>query len=153
MTKIGANNILVKIAESLLRFIHSPYILMIAAYFLSCLMSLAVSSATGLAVLLMATLFPIMVNMGISIGAAAAICASPAAVILSPTSGDVVVAAHAADLPLIEFAFEITLPISIIAILSMAVAHYFWQRYLDKKEGFVSVKLDSGNIEANAPKL
>ena len=46
----------------------------------------AVSSATGLGVLLMATLFPVMVNVGISRGAAAAICASPAAIILSPTS-------------------------------------------------------------------
>ena len=35
---------------------------MIAAYFVACLMSLAVSSATGLGVLLMATLFPVMVN-------------------------------------------------------------------------------------------
>ncbi len=50
---------------------------MIAAYFVACLMSLAVSSATGLGVLLMATLFPVMVNVGISRGAAAAICASP----------------------------------------------------------------------------
>lgn len=56
---------------------------MVAAYFLACLMSLAVSSATGLGVLLMATLFPVMVNVGISRGAAAAICASPAAIILS----------------------------------------------------------------------
>jgi hypothetical protein len=47
---------------------------MIAAYFVACLMSLAVSSATGLGVLLMATLFPVMVNVGISRGA---ICASP----------------------------------------------------------------------------
>lgn len=39
---------------------------MIAAYFVACLMSLAVSSATGLGVLLMATLFPVMVNVGIS---------------------------------------------------------------------------------------
>jgi uncharacterized ion transporter superfamily protein YfcC len=41
---------------------------MIAAYFVACLMSLAVSSATGLGVLLMATLFPVMVNVGISRG-------------------------------------------------------------------------------------
>lgn len=67
---------------------------MIVAYFLACLMSLAVPSATGLGVLLMATLFPIMVNVGISRGAAASICASPAAIILSPTSGDVVLAAE-----------------------------------------------------------
>ncbi len=105
---------------------------MIAAYFVACLMSLAVSSATGLGVLLMATLFPVMVNVGIS-RAAAAICASPAAIILAPTSGDVVLAAQASEMSLIDFAFKTTLPISIAAIIGMAIAHFFWQRYLDKR--------------------
>ncbi|UAH31003.1 anaerobic C4-dicarboxylate transporter DcuC [Salmonella enterica subsp. enterica serovar Kentucky] len=134
MTHIGANDMVVKLASKPLQYINSPYLLMIAAYFVACLMSLAVSSATGLGVLLMATLFPVMVNVGISRGAAAAICASPAAIILSPTSGDVVLAAKAAEMPLIDFAFKTTLPISIAAIIGMAIAHFFWQRYLDKKE-------------------
>jgi DcuC family C4-dicarboxylate transporter len=124
---------------------------MIAAYFLACLMSLAVSSATGLGVLLMATLFPIMVNVGISRGAAAAICASPAAIILSPTSGDVVLAAKAAEMSLIDFAFKTTLPISIAAIIAMAIAHFFWQRYLDKKENISHEMLDVAEITTTAP--
>nr|VUD26955.1 C4-dicarboxylate transporter DcuC [Salmonella sp. NCTC 7297] len=106
MTHIGANDMVVKLASKPLQYINSPYLLMIAAYFVACLMSLAVSSATGLGVLLMATLFPVMVNVGISRGAAAAICASPAAIILSPTSGDVVLAAKAAEMPLIDFCVQ-----------------------------------------------
>lgn len=106
MTHIGANDMVVKLASKPLQYINSPYLLMIAAYFVACLMSLAVSSATGLGVLLMATLFPVMVNVGISRGAAAAICASPAAIILAPTSGDVVLAAQASEVSLIDFAFK-----------------------------------------------
>lgn len=151
MTHIGANDMVVKLTSKPLQKIKSPYVLMVAAYFVACLMSLAVSSATGLGVLLMATLFPLMVNMGISRGAAAAICASPAAIILSPTSGDVVVAANAAGLDLIDFAFKTTLPISIVAILCMAVAHFFWQRYLDNKEGVSHERLDVSEIQVNAP--
>jgi len=49
-----------------------------------------------------------MVNVGISRGAAAAICASPAAIILAPTSGDVVLAAQASEMSLIDFAFKTT---------------------------------------------
>lgn len=71
MTHIGANDVVVKIASKPLKMINSPYMLMVAAYIVACLMSLAVSSATGLGVLLMATLFPVMVNVGISRGAAA----------------------------------------------------------------------------------
>lgn len=68
MTHIGANDVVVKIASKPLQMINSPYLLMVAAYIVACLMSLAVSSATGLGVLLMATLFPVMVNVGISRG-------------------------------------------------------------------------------------
>ncbi|WP_114193547.1 anaerobic C4-dicarboxylate transporter DcuC [Edaphovirga cremea] len=153
MTYIGANDMVVKLASRPLRMINSPYILMIAAYFVACLMSLAVSSATGLGVLLMATLFPLMVNVGISRGAAAAICASPAAIILSPTSGDVVLAAKAAEMPLVDFAFKTTLPISIAAILCMAVAHFFWQRYLDRKSGEKHEMLDVADITTTAPRF
>lgn len=135
------------------QLINSPYLLMIAAYFVACLMSLAVSSATGLGVLLMATLFPVMVNVGISRGAAAAICASPAALILSPTSGDVVLAAQASQMKLVDFAFKVTLPISIAAIVCMAIAHFFWQRYLDKKENISHEMLEAKDIETNAPRV
>ncbi|MEK2484232.1 anaerobic C4-dicarboxylate transporter DcuC [Providencia stuartii] len=151
MTHIGANDVVVKIASKPLKMINSPYMLMVAAYIVACLMSLAVSSATGLGVLLMATLFSVMVNVGISRGAAAAICASPAAIILAPTSGDVILAAEAAEMPLIDFAFKTTLPISIIAIVAMSIAHFFWQRFLDKKEQVNTEMLDVSEIKTHAP--
>ncbi len=151
MTHIGANDVVVKIASKPLKMINSPYLLMVAAYIVACLMSLAVSSATGLGVLLMATLFPVMVNVGISRGAAAAICASPAAIILAPTSGDVILAAKAAEMPLIDFAFKTTLPISIAAIVAMSVAHFFWQRFLDRKEDVKTEMLDVNEIKTHAP--
>ncbi|SUB59350.1 Putative cryptic C4-dicarboxylate transporter DcuD [Phocoenobacter uteri] len=151
MTHLGANDMVVKIASRPLKYINSPYLLMVVAYFLACLMSFAVPSATGLGVLLMATLFPIMVNVGISRGAAASICASPAAIILSPTSGDVVLAAEVSKMPLTDFAFSLTLPISVVSILAIAVAHFFWQRYLDKKEGFVAEQLEVSEIQTKVP--
>ncbi|MDS6631126.1 hypothetical protein QYS46_10255 [Klebsiella michiganensis] len=43
MTHIGANDMVVKLASKPLRFINSPYLLMIAAYFVACLMSLVPS--------------------------------------------------------------------------------------------------------------
>ncbi|MBW5892090.1 anaerobic C4-dicarboxylate transporter DcuC [Pectobacterium polaris] len=153
MTHIGANDVVVKLVSRPLKMINSPYLLMIAAYFVACLMSLAVSSATGLGVLLMATLFPVMVNVGISRGAAAAICASPVALILSPTSGDVVLAAQASQMKLVDFAFKATLPISIMAIVCMAVAHFFWQHYLDNKANVSHEILDVSEITTDAPRF
>ncbi len=151
MTHLGANDVVVKLVSKPLKNIRSPYILMVFAYFLACLMSFAVSSATGLGVLLMATLFPVMVNVGISRGAAAAICASPISIILSPTSGDVVLSAEISKIPLGEFAFGTALPVSIFAILGIAVAHFFWQRYLDKKEGVQVERVNADEIKTTAP--
>ncbi len=151
MTHLGANDVVVKLVSKPLKNIRSPYILMVFAYFLACLMSFAVSSATGLGVLLMATLFPVMVNVGISRGAAAAICASPISIILSPTSGDVVLSAEISKIPLGEFAFGTALPVSIFAILGIAVAHFFWQRYLDTKEGVQVERVNADEIKTTAP--
>ena len=151
MTHLGANDVVVKLVSKPLKNIRSPYILMVFAYFLACLMSFAVSSATGLGVLLMATLFPVMVNVGISRGAAATICASPISIILSPTSGDVVLSAEISKIPLGEFAFGTAFPVSIFAILGIAVAHFFWQRYLDKKEGVQVERVNADEIKTTAP--
>ncbi|NUY56505.1 anaerobic C4-dicarboxylate transporter DcuC [Salinivibrio sp. MA351] len=151
MSHIGANNVVVKQFSKPLSVIKSPYVLLVAAYIVACLMSLAVSSATGLGVLLMATLFPMMTAMGISRPAATAVCASPAAIILSPTSGDVVIAAEKAGLPLHVFAVETVLPVSICAIIVMAAAAYFWNKYLDNKENTPMERVDVSEIETHAP--
>lgn len=151
MTHIGANNVVVKQFSKPLSFIKSPYVLLVAAYIVACLMSLAVSSATGLGVLLMATLFPMMTAMGISRPAAVAVCASPAAIILSPTSGDVVIAAEKSGLALDVFAVQTVLPVSIFAIAVMAVAAFFWNKYLDKKENTPMERVDVSEMKVDAP--
>ncbi len=151
MTHIGANNVVVKQFSKPLSFIKSPYILLVAAYIVACLMSLAVSSATGLGVLLMATLFPMMTAMGISRPAAVAVCASPAAIILSPTSGDVVIAAEKSGLALDVFAVQTVLPVSICAIIVMAAAAFFWNKYLDKKDNTPMERVDVSEMKVDAP--
>ncbi|EBX1579825.1 anaerobic C4-dicarboxylate transporter DcuC, partial [Salmonella enterica subsp. enterica serovar Infantis] len=55
------------------------------------------------------------------------------------------------EMPLIDFAFKTTLPISIAAIIGMAIAHFFWQRYLDKKENISHEMLDVAEITTTAP--
>ncbi|ANU38383.1 anaerobic C4-dicarboxylate transporter DcuC [Vibrio scophthalmi] len=151
MTHIGANNVVVKQFSKPLAVIKSPYVLLVAAYIVACLMSLAVSSATGLGVLLMATLFPMMTAMGISRPAAVAVCASPAAIILSPTSGDVVIAAEKSGMTLDVFAVQTVLPVSFCAIVVMAAAAFFWNKYLDKKDNTPMERVDVSEIEVKAP--
>ena len=151
MTHIGANQTLVRLLSKPVAFVHSPYLLMVVAYLVACALSLVVSSAAGLGVLLMAILFPLMVNLGVSRAAATAICASPAAIILSPTSGDVVIAAEASGMELLPFAFGLSLPISVCAMAGMAVSHYFWQRWLDRRQGITPEPIPHAPARPQAP--
>jgi DcuC family C4-dicarboxylate transporter len=54
-------------------------------------------------------------------------------------------------MPLVDFAFKTTLPISIAAIVCMAIAHFFWQRYLDKKNNEQHHIMDVSEITTHAP--
>ncbi|MBS0972414.1 C4-dicarboxylate transporter DcuC, partial [Serratia rubidaea] len=62
-----------------------------------------------------------------------------------------VLAAKAAEMPLVDFAFKTTLPISVAAIVCMAVAHFFWQRYLDRKNDEQHHVMDVSEIVTTAP--
>ncbi len=62
-----------------------------------------------------------------------------------------VLSAEISKIPLGEFAFGTALPVSIFAILGIAVAHFFWQRYLDKKEGVQVERLNADEIKTTAP--
>ena len=135
MSHIGANDIVIRVLYKPLRHIRSPYILLAGGFLLGALMSLAINSATALGVFLMATLFPIMVRLGISAPSAAAICSSTTLVNLSPTAADLILAAKKAEADLVHFSFEIIIPMSIVALICVAIAHYYWQRYCDRREG------------------
>ena len=135
MSHIVANDVVIRVLYKPLRHIRSPYILLAGGFLLGALMSLAINSATALGVFLMATLFPIMVRLGISAPSAAAICSSTTLVNLSPTAADLILAAEKAEADFVHFSFEIIIPMSIVALICVAIAHYYWQRYCDRREG------------------
>ena len=151
MTKIGANDVLIQQLSRPLSAIKSPYFLLISIYLLGCLMSFAINSATGLGIIMMATFFPLMVAMGISKEAAASVCAMPIAIILVPTSSDVVISAQKSAIALDKFAFEVSMPVGLISVAFMAVAIYLWNRYLDNKKKSAQEKIDHTQVEVKSP--
>ena len=82
----------------------------------------------------MATLFPLMVNMGISRGAAAAVWRL-AGRHHPPHLGDVVMAAPGREHGAHRVCLQADPAHFLVAIAAMAVTHFFWQRYLDQKAG------------------
>ena len=137
MTHIGANEVTVRALTKPLTRIKSPYILVPIMFLVGNLLSLVVPSASSLAVLLMATLYPVLKRAGMSSLTAGAVIATTATVMPTPLGADNVVAAKNLGLNLVDYVYNYHAKISIPTILIVAVAHYFWQKYMDKKQGHV----------------
>lgn len=142
MSAIGANDVTVGVLTRPIGKIKSVYILVPVVFLLGNLLSLVIPSASNLAIILLATLYPVMVKSGMSPLTAAGIIATTATVMPTPLGSDNVAIATElaktsafAGLTPTDYVFRYHAMISIPTLLVMALAHYFWQKHLDKKMG------------------
>ncbi len=142
MSHIGANDVTVSVLTRPIGKIKSVYFLVPVVFLLGNLLSLVIPSASNLAIILLATLYPVMVKAGMSPLTAAGIIATTATVMPTPLGSDNVAIAtelaktsEFAGLTPTDYVFRYHAMISIPTLLVMALAHYFWQKHLDKKMG------------------
>lgn len=152
MNHIGANYAAVNIFTKPMSKIKNPYIIVPVAYFLGNFMSLAIPSASTLAVLLLATMYPIIRKTGISNMTAAAVIATTATIMPTPLGADNILAADLFNMDIMEY-LKLNMMLSIPAMVVFAMVHYFWQKRCDKKiaiekEVEISAKYD-GVIASN----
>lgn len=143
MDYIGASRAFVAIGVKPLKFIRSPYVVLAFAYLIGQMMKMAITSAAGLGVLLMATMFPILISLGVSRGAAAAVIVSSACVDLGPAAATSNLMAKTAGIDVVEYFIRYQLVVAVPVILTVAVLHTIVQRYYDKKENLVEDLLHS----------
>lgn len=142
MNAIKANNVTVSVLTKPIAKIKSPYILVPVVFLLGNLLSLVVPSASNLAIILLATLYPILIQAGMSTLTAAGVVATTATIVPTPLGSDnVAIAAELAQtaeyagMNATEYVFRYHALVSIPTLLLMAVVHYFWQKHCDKKAG------------------
>ena len=95
MDRIGASKALVKLCVKPLSAIRSPYVLLAVTYVVGQFMALFINSAVGLGLLLMASIYPLLIALGVSRASAAAVIGSTCCLDLGPSSSN---AMRAADL-------------------------------------------------------
>ncbi|MCQ4055087.1 C4-dicarboxylate transporter DcuC [Aeromonas sp. SG16] len=134
MSHIGANDVTVMLLTRPLSRIRSPYLLVPVIFLLGNLLSLVVPSAASLAVLLMATLYPVLKASNMSSLTAGAVIATTATIMPSPLGADNVLAAQKLGIPLVEYIVSYHAPISLPTLALMAVVHYFWQKAMDRRQ-------------------
>lgn len=138
MSKIGANDVTVSILTKPLLGVKSPYILAVLMFLVGNLLSIVVPSASSLAIILLATLYPVLKKTGMTSLTAAAIIATSASIMPTPLGADNVAIAAELGIDVITYVFTRHAIISIPGIIVMAITHYFWQKHMDKRMGATS---------------
>lgn len=134
MDRIGATKALVNICTKPLSKIHAPYVLLAVAYSMGQFLNIFIPSATGLGMLLMVTLFPLLVSMGVSKYSAAAAIATASALDLGPASGNSLLAAELSNVHVMEYFFSGQLPIAVVVLPLCAIAHAVLQARFDRMD-------------------
>lgn len=134
MSAIGANEVTVNTLTKPLKGIKSAWILVPIVFLLGNVLSLVIPSASNLAIILLATLYPVLKKSGMSTLTAAAVIATTATVMPTPLGGDNVAIAAELGMDVATYVFSYHAIVSVPTLLFMAVVHYFWQKYSDKKD-------------------
>lgn len=150
--KIGASTSLVYLAMKPLRLFRKyPYIAASLTIPIGQVLFVCIPSAAGLGLLLMASVFPILVNLGVSRLSAVSVITASTALCLGPASPTTVSSTSILQMDPISYFVRYQIPLVIPLTIVMMVVYYLVNRYFDKKEGLVEKEGHSENIQLTAP--
>lgn len=135
MDFIGASSVMVQLSMKPLARLNAPYIVMAASFLVCMFMALFIPSASGLAMLMMVTIYPVLVRLGVSKLSAASVVATGHILDVGPASATTLLVTKTAEVSVNKFFIENQLPVYILIGIAGSLSHYFWQKYLDKKDG------------------
>ena len=138
MDHIGASRVLVFLAIKPLQGLKSPYIALSLCFVVGVLLNLVIASAAGLAMLLMVTMYPILLRLGVSKLGAAAVIGSCTLLDLGPASGTANLAAQTVGLDIMDYFLNHQVQVAIFIVITAAILHFFIQRAFDRKDGHVA---------------
>ncbi|CFQ93214.1 C4-dicarboxylate transporter DcuC [Yersinia frederiksenii] len=147
MDHIKASNAMVNACIRPLQLIKAPYLILAIGYICAQLLHVAISSAAGLAMLLLVTFFPVLVRLGVSKAAAASMIGLCAFMDLGPAVGTANLAAKHAGMETAIYFVHYQMPIAIAVMLVVSVLVFFTAKYYDKKDGHSVVVQDISHAE------
>lgn len=153
MDKIGASTALVNISIKPIRKLNSPYIVLAFAYVIGQFLNIFIPSASGLGVLLMTTVYPILIALGVSRLSATAVIGTTACLDLGPGSGSSILAAETAGMDVSLFFLKHQLPVALVAIVVISVLHYIVQKREDNKLAVSSLEISGENFAGASIKV
>ena len=152
MDKIGASRALVRLTIKPLMALKSPYLVMSGTWIVGMLIGLCINSASGLAMLLMVTMFPILIGLGVSRLSATAAVATTLCFDWSPSDTGTILSAETAGVDPVFYWSHYQVPIVAVAFVVVGVLHYLTQKYMDKRDGHVVKPIEVERVQDEADK-
>ncbi len=150
MDKIGASRSLVRLTIKPLLALKSPYLVMSGTWIIGMLIGLCINSASGLAMLLMVTMFPILLGLGVSRLSATAAVATTLCFDWSPSDTGTIYAAETAGVDPVIYWSHYQVPIVAVAFVVVGLLHYFTQKYMDKRDGHIVQPMEVETVQDEA---
>ena len=148
MDSIGASRVLVFLAAKPLAKLKAPYVVMALTYVLGQFLALFITSASGLGLLLMVTLYPVLIGLGVSPLSAVAVIGTTQSLDIGPGSGNSVLSATNAGMDIATYFVKYQIPVGLCVVVTVAILHYLTQRYYDRKAGHEAVTTEVMTAEA-----
>lgn len=136
MKDVGASDRFVTVCAKPITLLKNPYLILGLVFIIGHCLGLVITSAAGLAMLLIVTVYPLIIRVG-----------------YAPASGVAVMAAELVHLDPVEYLISYQLVMAAPVVLVMAITHVIVQRYFDKKDGVHGYVADFAELEAKRKEL
>lgn len=144
MEYIGAGTRLAHTFIRPLYRLNRPYIVLALMFLLNMGLSICVSNPLSLALLMMVTIYPVLLRLGVSPVSAAAVIATGHLMDVGPGAVSTLLIAKTLNIPVPNYFVGYQLRLYFLVAVVTAVAHFLWQRYRDRLDG----PMDVGECES-----
>lgn len=150
MDKIGASEALVKVALKPLSILKKfPNFAAVAVIPIGQLIFICVPSAAGFGLLLMASVFPILINLGVSRLAAVSIITGCTSFCIGPASVITASAVQIAQIETVPYFIHSQIPIAIILNIVLMISYFLVNKHYDKKDKLNSIEVKTTEKAGN----
>ena len=135
MEHIGAGTRLAHTFIKPLYRLNRPYIVLALMFLLNMGLSICVPNPLSLALLMMVTIYPVLLRLGVSPIGAAAVIATGHLMDVGPGAVSTLLIAKTVNIPVPNYFVGYQLRLYFLVAIVTAVAHFLWQRYRDRLDG------------------
>ena len=139
MEHIGAGTRLAHTFIKPLYRLNRPYIVLALMFLLNMGLSICVPNPLSLALLMMVTIYPVLLRLGVSPVGAAAVIATGHLMDVGPGAVSTLLIAKTLNIPVPNYFVGYQLRLYFLVAVVTAVAHFLWQRYRDRIDGPMDV--------------